>query len=265
MFAEPTIADFEDRINWHLEKACFGCQNEIASINRKANAAGSFYSGVRVKSVSSTAEKEFDKGIISALGELKRVSLLGVLDLFELRAITHQKVENFAKAIVALAKPAYDECNVPQQCLEVLSSNIERRRSYLLRQFDVGFEDPPLPEEPMLMSNNIRIGTMIGGGIQQGTAESKQTLEQHIDATAALEAIASLEEEVANLRLEAVQDLRIDLDAIKSQLSKSTPNNAIVIEAGRSIRNIAEGILAGAMTDRSVRLVTDLMRALGIG
>ena len=62
----------------------------------------------------------------------------------------------------------------------------------MLRQFDVGFEDPPLPEEPHVMNNNIRIGTMLGS-IQQGTRDSNQCVNVHVDVPASLEFIMELE------------------------------------------------------------------------
>ena len=61
-----------------------------------------------------------------------------------------------------------------------------------------------------------------------------------------------------------IAELKADLATIKAQLQKPVPNGAILTEAGKSVRSIAEGIVAGMMTSRAIQSVSELVRALGL-
>lgn len=265
MFAQPSLDDFTARIEWHLNKALACGQRGIKSIEHKSNAEGWYRSGARIKRTFETALAEFDKGIVAALGELKRVTLLGVLDMWELRRITHHRLQDFAARMKAVTKPEKLKELGPAKTIDQMLTEFDGRLTFALRQFDVGFEDPPLPEEPQVTSNSIQIETMIGGGIQQGTRGSSQFI-AHVDAPTALRAIEGLEVELSQASsTPTIVELRADLATIKAQLSKSSPSPTILTEAAKSFRNVAEGIVAGAMTNRTMQLATDLLRALGLG
>jgi hypothetical protein len=265
MFAQPSLDDFTARIDWHLNKALACGQRGIKSIERKSNAEGSYRSGARIKGTFETALSEFDKGIFATLGELKRVTLLGVLDMWELRRITHNRLQDFAAHMKAVTKPEQLKEFGPAATIDQMLLEFDERLTSALRQFDVGFEEPRLPKEQQVTSNSIRIETMIGGGIQQGTHGSSQVI-THVDAPTALRAIEGLEVELSQASsTPTIVELRADLAAIRAQLSKSSPSHSILTESTRSVRNVAEGILAGAMTNRTVQLAADLLRALGLG
>jgi hypothetical protein len=265
MFAQPSLDDFTARIDWHLNKALACGQQGVESIERKSNAEGWYRSGARIKRVVETALAEFDKGVVAALGELKRVTLLGVLDMWELRRITYDRLQDFAVRMRTVTKPEQLKELGPVKTIDQMLSEFDGRLTFALRQFDVGFEDPPMPEEPQVTSNSIQIETMIGGGIQQGTHGTSQVL-THINVPAAQHAIEGLEVELSqSTSTPIVVELKADLATVKAQLSKSSPSHSILAEATKSLRNVAEGILAGAMTNRTVQLATDLLRALGLG
>lgn len=265
MFAQPSRDDFTARIDWHLNKALTCGQQGVKSIERKSNAEGLYRSGARIKRVVETALAEFDKGVVAALGELKRVTLLGVLDMWELRRITYDRLQDFAVRMKAVTKPEQLKELGPVKIIDQLLSEFDERLKFALRQFDVGFEDPPIPEEPQVTNNSIQIENMIGGGIQQGTYDTSQVVTQ-VNVPAALQAIEGLEGELSqSSSTPIIVELRADLATIKAQLSKSSPSQSILAEATKSLRSVAEGILAGAMTNRTIQFATDLLRALGIG
>jgi len=61
-----------------------------------------------------------------------------------------------------------------------------------------------------------------------------------------------------------LSDIQNDLETIKAQLRKRQPSPSILAETFGSLRNVAEGIFAGAVTSPVVGWVQDLGRALGV-
>ena len=116
-----------------------------------------------------------------------------------------------------------------------------------------------------MINNRLHTVKMVGGGIQQGTNGSSPVVTK-FDASIALRAIEGLEGELSQVSsTSAIAELRADLATIKAQLLKSSPSHSILAESTKSVRNVAEGILASAMTNSTVQLASDLLRALGLG
>jgi hypothetical protein len=264
MFSNATLDDFATRLDWHLNNAIVAGQDEIGSIDSKMSASGTCHSGARIKLAFKVALAEHDKGIISGLGELRRIVGRGVLDKTELRRIAYERLHIFTDRMKILVKLDNFRGAIPTTVLDDFYSSFDQKLTYLLRQFDVGFEELRLPEEPYMSNNSITIDTMLGGGIQQGTRNSSQVNTAKFDASAALSALAKLQAELATTSLSPdIEELQADLATIKVQLQKAQPNSTILTEAVRSVRNVTEGIVAGAMTNRTVQLATDLLRSLG--
>jgi hypothetical protein len=51
-----------------------------------------------------------------------------------------------------------------------------------------------------------------------------------------------------NLSEDIRTEIMADIDTIRAQLAKPSPNITIVQEAGKSVRNVLEGIAAGLLT-----------------
>jgi hypothetical protein len=85
------------------------------------------------------------------------------------------------------------------------------------------------------------------------------------------EALAAFETAVtsASLPPDTLADLSADISTIRAQLAKSSPNKGIIQEAGKSMRNIVEGIVGGMLTTPVTTGVMTaaamLWSALGIG
>ena len=105
MFGQPMLEDFAVRIDWHLNKACASGQKAIGSIDAMASATGRYYSGARIRMVFEASLNEFDQAVTSALGELKRISSLGKLEMSELRRITGDRLQNFTARMKTMTKP----------------------------------------------------------------------------------------------------------------------------------------------------------------
>jgi hypothetical protein len=136
-----------------------------------------------------------------------------------------------------------------------------------LRQFDVGFRDPAEPEVPPLPSNSIIIGNMTGSAIQQGSPGAKQNVEFTLEIQAVDKALTAFESAVAAASLPQAKadELTADVRAIRAQLAKPSPSAIIIQEAGRSLRNVVEGIAGGMLTPGIVAAAAALWSALGLG
>jgi hypothetical protein len=104
MFAEPTINDFLDNVRWHLKKAATNAGRAVAAVQAQLAAKGALQSGRAIISIFDAVRKEFDGGIDTALGELKRTIDRTKLDRSELRQMTMQCLENFAIEMKGLTK-----------------------------------------------------------------------------------------------------------------------------------------------------------------
>lgn len=104
----------------------------------------------------------------------------------------------------------------------------------------------------------------VGVAIQQGTASSVQNMHYQVDAGAASRALDILERELAAAPVpqDVLADLQADIATLRAQLSKSSPSFSILNEAGKSIRSITEGVIAGIITPEATIAVGALLTAL---
>jgi hypothetical protein len=115
-------------------------------------------------------------------------------------------------------------------------------------------------------NNNIYIGVMSGGLLQQGTRHSHQSASNSFDREGAQAALTSFTEALKTLSLPAdkLTDLQANLDTVRAQLAKPAPSLSIIQEAGRSVRNLIEGVMAGMLTGPAMTYAQYLIRALGL-
>ena len=266
MFAEPTMNDFLDNIRWHLQKAADRGRQAAAEVLAQLAKAGALQSGRAVLMTFAAVRKEYDAGVDSALGELKRCARITKLDPRDLRQATVQCLENFALEMKSITRSDQYHSLVPKVIAEKLGE-FDQHLRFSLRQFDVGFLNPTEPEVPGISNNSINIGSMHGSAIQQGSAHSTQISHFRLNAEQARTALSAVE--VALNALTISEDKRIEISAelatIRAQLSKSAPSNTILQQAGQSLRNIVEGITAGIMTPAVIAAAPALWSALGLG
>src|SRR5262249_43309511 len=143
--------------------------------------------------------KEFDAGIETALGELKRAVRKTSLDRDELRQATTKCLMNFATVIKA-ATESNSYRALAGDAIDRYLPEFDQHLMFKLRQFDVGFFDPPEPEIPHL-SNSINIGSMTGSAIQQGSPGASQKVEITLNVEIVTKALAQFESEIASTPL----------------------------------------------------------------
>ena len=156
---------------------------------------------------------------------------------------------------------------IPGNIINQDKGSFDQHLLFAIRQFDVGFFQPAEPEMPGVHNAIINVGSMIGSTIQQGSPAATQTTQITLKVDLARTALAELESALSNTNLShTVRDeMLADVRTIGAQLSKPTPSTSIVHEAGRSLRNVVEGVAAGALTQPFITAPTALWSALGLG
>ena len=164
------------------------------------------------------------------------------------REITGKALARFLEQIKAAVpfdiKP-YD----PNACWGQPSTS---KLEFALQMYDVGRYAPTASKVPLTMTNHISIQSMTGGAIQQGTRDLVQNVSIDIDLGAARAALANAEGLLAGLPREVADRLRPEFDTLRIQLSKPNPSPGTLLEVGRSIRRVLEGVGSRRLSTRSL-------------
>jgi hypothetical protein len=266
MFAEPTINDFLALIDWHTAKALDRANRAVNDVRGQASFHGRLNSGSAVINSVKAMRKEFDLGVESVLGELKRVIQTTKLDRDKLRESAVQRLTNFATAAKAIAQTPEASSMGMGEYLNKQFAEIDRHLQFSVRQFEVGFFDPAEPEIPPV-ANSITIGTMTGSAIMQGSPGAKQTVDITLNVQSITNALADFESAMstAGLPAKTIDELMADVRTIRAQLAKPSPSRLIIQEAGKSLRNVVEGIAGGMLTPAAMTAAAALWSVLGLG
>jgi hypothetical protein len=264
--AEPTINDFLALIDWHIARARDRAARAVNEVRGKAAAAGAFHSGGTAMHSIECARTEFDAGVDAVLGELKRVAGSTKLNHDDLRQLAVQRLEQFALAAKAISQgEQFRKMGLSQQIDEQFAG-FDQHLRFAVRQYDVGFRVPAEPEVPPV-PNSITVGTMIGSSIAQASPGTKQTVEFTLNVETATTALARFEAAIARAALPAktVEELTGDIHTIRAQLQKPSPSRLIIQEAGKSLRNVVEGMAGGMLAPAAMTTAAALWSALGLG
>jgi hypothetical protein len=187
------------------------------------------------------------------------------LDRDELRQLTSGRLLNFTEELKGISQvEQFRSLGVGQYINEQFTA-LNKHVAFAIRQFDVGFFDPQEPEVPQV-SNSITIGSMTGA-IQQGSPGAEQNVQVSINVEAIANALNQFQSAIgaAGLPTGALHELLADVHAIQGQLSKPSPSTRIIHEAGKSLRNVLEGIAGGLLTPAVQSAAAALWSALGLG
>ncbi len=263
MSRQPTIEDFTDWVQSHLDKATEGARAAIQAIERRRNAAGCFRSGGTIIAVFGAADAEVDRGIAAALGALNSALQRGQLDGKSLRQETEDRLRAFVDAIKETIKPERYLSWGPEKIINERMAQFDSKLDFNLRQFDVGHLRPQEPDASPPTGNSINIELMAGGAVQQGTSHSTQNVVINVNIEAAKVALQCFEEALSDVAVppDVLAKIRPELDTIKAQLAKPKPSSVILAEAGRSLRNITEGAIGGILAPHAIAILS----ALGLG
>jgi hypothetical protein len=254
VFAEPTIDDFNDLIEWHLDKALERAARAVTEVRGEfARAGGVLHSGAVTHSLEA-ARREWDSGAEAVLGELRRVVRITNLDRNELRQHTVQSLMGFAGRAKA-AFPMNEARSLGMtNAVEEQFAAFDRHVQFQIRQFDVGFLDPAEPEIPPV-ANSITIGSMTGCTIQQGSPGAKQTVEVTLDFDAMRKALDVLQAALvaSTAPREKVDQLTAEVETIRAQLKKPSPSRLILREAESPFETLSREASAEFLRPRRYR------------
>jgi hypothetical protein len=266
MYAKPTIEDFLTWIDWHIDQADRGATRAVNDIRRKASAAGALRSGGTVTHCFEAVRTEFNSGVEKVLGELKRAVRTTELDRDQLRQHAVERLIGFAETAKATARtPEASAAGLEKIVVEQCSA-FDKHLTFAVRQFDVGFFDPAEPEVAVA-DNSINIGNMTGSNIAQASPGAKQSVEFNLNIEATEKALTAFEAALASASLpsKTLVELTADVSTIRAQLAKPSPSRLILQEAGRTLRNVVEGIGGGMLTPTAMTAAAALWAALGLG
>jgi hypothetical protein len=267
MFAEPTINDFLASIDWHIRKASDRASLAVANVRGQFAAHGALSSSRLVLFTWEAARKEFDSGVEAVLGELSRAIRTTKLDRSELRQHAVQRLMNFAIAAKAVARTPETSRSEMGKYLNEQFAALDQHLQFSVRQFDVGFLNPAEPEVPAVSNNSIIIGNMADSTILQGSPEATQNVQFAFNIETSRKALAEFESALAATTIPAktLDELMADVRTIQNQLAKPAPSRIIIHEAGKSLRNVVEGVIGGMLTPAAVNAAASLWAVLGIG
>jgi hypothetical protein len=245
-----------------LEKEC---AIELHRIDNEANAVGGYNSSKRLLLRARQIADKLDKTIDTVLGELERLRSSSALDETELRRIAHDKIRSLVDRFRHLSN--FDKLQARDRA--IISPHLkafEKEIDLRLRQYDVGFHNPEEPELPPVTNNNINIGAMNNSAVQQGTSRSSQSNSVTLNLHEVTNALADFESAFLQLPIEDAQRKEIlgDISTMKAQLEKAAPSPTVLQEVGRSIRNVTEGALGGALSPPLIAAAQTLWSALGL-
>jgi hypothetical protein len=265
---DPTIEDFADWVQSHLDKAIKSAHDACEAVQRQHNAQGRLRSGNTIIRCFDAAYGEFDKGVNAALGALGVAEERGVLDGQQLRETTERLLAQFISDMKHACKaPLFRQWGLLNaKVLDEREDEFGTKARFALRHFDVGHLNPVGPEVPASISNEIKVENMIGSVVQQGTTDSTQNASITINIAAVQNALGNLEKTLSEYPAppEIAAEIEPELQTIKAQLAKPKPTFAILREAGSTLRSISEGVAGGLLAPHVLSAIGALLSALGI-
>ena len=261
---KPTLDHYAHWVNDHLQRSLTEIGQAVTAVASRHSAKGAYQSGATVVVTYQEAHALFEKGVKTALGQLKRAMRIADLNETQLRDKTEQLLRDYAEKAKAATRPSILKQFAGAKLVDERLAAFDEKLNVALEHFDTGFLDPAEPELPPSMS--MTIGTVVGSAIQQGTTDSTQNVSTTINVGDVRAAFTQLNDALKSAELPAPvnSEMRADLDTIKAQLAKGTPNSTVLQEAGRSLRTVSEGLAANVLAAPVAVGIAALLKALGL-
>jgi hypothetical protein len=267
-FQKPTYDDFLATLHTQERAAQERITTETKRIRSTQAARGSYKSGATVKLVLEAVRREFDAAISLFLAELQRFSRESSLDYSELRRLAYDRLQMLLAHSRVAAKPEELKAFAPKAGLtkyvDDAMAELDAHLQYRKRQFDIGMDRADISSGAAM--NVLNVGTN-NGAIQQGGSGNQQDVTVHLDGATIRSALGRVEASLADAAILSTdrEKFEPDLATVRAQLKKSTLSQAILGEAGKSLRSISESITAGALTPGALAALSALRAALGVG
>jgi hypothetical protein len=248
------VTAFHERIDWMLKKLLRQAQDAIAKTESEASTRGALQGGRRIQAVLQVVQDQFENAVDTVVAFADEQ---GRLDDHAVAL----KLENFATKLKGVSRlQGAMSISGMEQLIEDEFEKIAQHLQFALRQASAGLHRTS--GNKAVTSNSVNISNSVVGGVQQGTTQSIQSVQQSLsvsDVTAALEAF---EAKLAGEKLAAQEaaDLRSDVEAIKLQLGKSQPDKSIIQALGRGLKYAVEKVGSAVLAAAGLAL----WKSLGI-
>ena len=264
MFEKPTINDYLGRMRAETNRSLDVVRGEATAKRSLLGAKGLGTSATMVRALLELAETGFRQHLEKLLVTLRRTIDRGELDARDLRDTTVQYLQPLpqmfmdASSVAAVAQ-AINAGGVDKVVLEA-SAKMDEHLRLRVRQFDIGWVGPQEAAGDSFVNSGVIIG-----GVQQHSHGSSIAVQVGIDLAAARQAAKALATELAQVKPEVpIIDMRADVDTIMAQLGRSQPSSTVLREVGATLKTIAEGLVAGMLTQPALTALAALLTALGL-
>jgi hypothetical protein len=143
------------------------------------------------------------------------------------------------------------------QAIDAILDKADANALAELDEFGAGVWRPRGPSRETAVTNNINVTNSTVGSIQQAGNNAHQQSANTLDIGSVQQALDAFDMAVADAELgeQARAAIRAEVETIRPQLSKPTPSGVIVRESMKTLRNVVEGLAAGALTPTFIALL----------
>lgn len=255
-----TPEQIDDWLGHHAEQTIA----RISAGYREAAAAnanrGTLGSGAYIKERLTLAAAEIEALVKRGLAEAEAVERAGGNPdhLYDGLSAKIVQCSLIARDAMKLDPPFYQP-SARSAARELAMEDVVRLQA-AIRHHRAGFDR----HTPSRTTSSIVIENSPGSSVLQSSPGAIQSNTVEIGAISTALSQAEAELPWRELPSELVEELRADLETIKSQLRKPKPSVAIMREAGSTARSLLEGVAAGALTPPAVAALLLLWRSLGL-
>jgi hypothetical protein len=261
-----SLQDFEKWLDFQFQKARTEILKQISEADSLASKHGVFQSGRHVIQIIDIIDDGFKSAVQTGLGEMERASSITTLQYSDLRELFIKSTDSFFQAISEkfVARSIYSKgySQSTESTIDGKLTKIRAFRDFALSQYEIGFLQPVMKDNPMVQSNTLTIQNMNGGQIQQGTTDSSQAVFN----------VGSIEMMIGKIRKELEStnvsdsikiDIMADISTIQAQIKKQQPSSSILRECGLSLKRICEGVAISTIAPHLTSLLKNLTMSLG--
>jgi len=266
----PTGSQVRARFERRIEQADESLKEAQRGVLAQFTAKGALFSGARLKKQAQVRNEHAHALIELCLEEVTHLpgqqrdinwAIYGPFLLERLDAFLERSRDGLAPEKLGGAAAARD-------IAEILDKADARLRAELA-DFGAGLWRPRRPTGGVNVSNTTNNVTAINspiGTLQQGGAGAKQNATTELNVALLKEALDAFEGTLATADIDQIlrEAINVEIATIRPQLSKAQPNGTIVGEGVKSLRNLAEGVAAGLLTEMLLPVLAAAAPFLGL-
>jgi hypothetical protein len=149
-FLSPTVNDFLSQLHMQSERLLRDFHDKKNGIDAQSGKIGTAGGSRHILLITDAVERHIEKGVAILLGELRRALEYPELNPQELRDLIGPRLIEFVDSIISASQISTRLSRVQNENfksavnrrLQTAKSNV----TFWLRQFDIGWDDPVVPE-----------------------------------------------------------------------------------------------------------------------